>query len=56
MWLLHVNLQHTKLTAYLFLAPNVYNVPESERRLHDNAPKYTFGLKTPIEKPSDTPG
>lgn len=44
------------ICTYLFLAPNVYNVPDSEKKLHEHAPKYSFGVKTPIEKPSDTPG
>ena len=44
------------LPSSLFLAPNVYNVPQSEARLNDTAPKYTFGVKAHLEKPSDTPG
>jgi len=35
----------------LFLAPGAYN-PE----LPVHTPAYPFGLRTPIGKPSDTPG
>jgi hypothetical protein len=37
-------------------APGDYNPEKSEKVVHDNAPKYTFGLKTQVEKPSQTPG
>lgn len=38
------------------LAPNVYNVPVSDKVLHENSPKYSFGNKVQLDKPSDTPG
>jgi hypothetical protein len=37
-------------------APGDYNPEKSEKVVHDNSPKYTFGLKTQVEKPSQTPG
>jgi hypothetical protein len=37
-------------------APGDYNPEKYENFVHDNAPKYTFGLKTQVEKPSQTPG
>ena len=37
-------------------APGDYNPEKSEKVVHDNSPKYTFGLKTQVEKPSETPG
>lgn len=39
----------------IFAAPNVYDVPKADKIL-DKSHKYSFGVKTPIEKPSDTPG
>ncbi|XP_018336730.1 outer dense fiber protein 3 isoform X4 [Agrilus planipennis] len=36
-------------------APGDYNPDKAEKVIHDNAPKYTFGLKTNREKPLDTP-
>lgn len=40
---------------YILLAPGAY-CPEKAMTVLDNAPKYTFGLKTNHGKPSDTPG
>jgi hypothetical protein len=37
-------------------APGDYNPEKSEKAVHDNSPKYTFGHKTQVEKPSQTPG
>jgi hypothetical protein len=37
-------------------APGDYNPEKSEKVVHDTSPKYTFGLKTQAEKPSQTPG
>lgn len=37
-------------------APGDYNPDKAEKVIHDNAPKYTFGLKTNKEKAVDTPG
>jgi len=37
-------------------APGDYNPEKSEKVVHDNSPKYTFGHKTQVEKPSQTPG
>jgi len=37
-------------------APGDYNPEKSQKVVHDNSPKYTFGLKTQVEKPSQTPG
>lgn len=39
-------------------APGDYNPEKSEKALsiHDNAPKFTFGLKTQPAKPVNTPG
>lgn len=37
-------------------APGDYNPEKSEKIVHDNSPKYTFGLKTAVEKTSHTPG
>jgi hypothetical protein len=39
-----------------FPAPGDYNPDKAEKVIHDNAPRYTFGLKTNVEKPVDTPG
>ncbi|CAH0560738.1 unnamed protein product [Brassicogethes aeneus] len=39
-----------------FPAPGDYNPDKAEKVIHDNSPKYTFGLKTNLEKPLDTPG
>lgn len=36
-----------------FVAPGAY-CPEKVKL--DKAPQYSFGLRTPIEKPNDTPG
>lgn len=36
-------------------APGDYN-PEKSASKMDNSPKYTFGLKTQVGKPVDTPG
>lgn len=38
-----------------FLAPGDYD-PDKAERIFDNAPKYSFGLKTNVGKPLDTPG
>ncbi|CAH0560735.1 unnamed protein product [Brassicogethes aeneus] len=38
-----------------FPAPGDYNPDKAEKVIHDNSPKYTFGLKTNLEKPLDTP-
>lgn len=37
-------------------APGDYNPEKATNVLLDNSPKYTFGLKTQVEKPSTTPG
>lgn len=37
-------------------APGDYDPEKSAATLLDSAPKYTFGLKTQVYKPSDTPG
>ena len=37
-------------------APGDYNPEKAEKVIHDSAPKYTFGLKTQLEKLSTTPG
>lgn len=39
-----------------FPAPGDYDPDKAEKVIHDNAPKYTFGLKTNVDKPVDTPG
>lgn len=39
-----------------FPAPGDYNPDKAEKVVHDNSPKYTFGLKTNVGKPVDTPG
>lgn len=39
-----------------FPAPGDYNPDKAEKVIHDNSPKYTFGLKTNVGKPVDTPG
>lgn len=39
-----------------FPAPGDYDPNKAEKVIHDNSPKYTFGLKTNKEKPVDTPG
>lgn len=39
-----------------FPAPGDYNPDKAGKVIHDNSPKYTFGLKTNVEKPLDTPG
>lgn len=38
-----------------FTAPGAYDPQKSDKVLLDNAPKYSFGLKTQMEKPIDTP-
>lgn len=37
-------------------APGDYNPEKSEKVIHDASPKYTFGLKTQVEKTSSSPG
>lgn len=37
-------------------APGDYDPDKAEKVIHDNSPKYTFGLKTNVGKPVDTPG
>lgn len=37
-------------------APGDYSPEKSEKVMHDNSPKYTFGLKTQVDKPNATPG
>lgn len=39
-----------------FIAPNAYNAPVADKVLHENSPRYSFGHKVDIGKPSDTPG
>lgn len=39
-----------------FPAPGDYDPDKAGKVTHDNAPKFTFGLKTNVEKPVDTPG
>ncbi|CAH1127285.1 unnamed protein product [Ceutorhynchus assimilis] len=38
-----------------FPAPGDYNPDKAEKVIHDASPKYTFGLKTNVGKPLDTP-
>ena len=38
------------------VAPGEYSPEKSAAVLLDNSPKYTFGMKSQIEKPSTTPG
>lgn len=45
-----------EVRADLTPAPGDYNLEKSEGIMHDTSPKYTFGLKTQVEKPSQTPG
>ena len=40
----------------LLLAPNVYKVNAADKVLHENSPKHSFGQRTNIDKPLDTPG
>jgi hypothetical protein len=37
-------------------APGDYKPEKAVKVVHDSSPKYTFGLKTQVEKPSQTPG
>lgn len=37
-------------------APGDYSPEKSDRALNDCSPKYTFGVKTQTDKPSNTPG
>lgn len=37
-------------------APGDYNPEKSEKTIHENSPKYTFGVKTNVDKPVNTPG
>lgn len=37
-------------------APGDYDPDKAVKVIHDSSPKYTFGLKTNVEKPVDTPG
>lgn len=37
-------------------APGDYNPEKSEKVIHENSPKYTFGMKTAVDKQVDTPG
>lgn len=37
-------------------APNVYKVDVADKVLHENSPKHSFGHRTNLEKPLDTPG
>jgi len=37
-------------------APGDYNPQKAEKIILDNSPKYTFGVKTQLEKISCTPG
>lgn len=39
-----------------FLAPNVYKVDIADKVLHESSPKHSFGARTNIEKPNNTPG
>ena len=38
-----------------FLAPGHYT-PEKSVKALDSTPQYTFGMRTQVEKPADTPG
>lgn len=38
------------------LAPGDYESEKASRTLLDNSPKYTFGVKSDMKKPVDTPG
>lgn len=44
------------LNSSIFTAPGDYTPEKSAAALLDNAPKYTFGMRTQIYKPNDTPG
>lgn len=37
-------------------APGDYEPQKSDNFIHDNSPRFTFGLKTQVEKPNATPG
>lgn len=37
-------------------APGDYNPEKCEKIVHEASPKYTFGVKTNVEKPVNTPG
>lgn len=39
-----------------FPAPGDYNPEKAEKVTHESTPKFTFGLKTQVEKTSSTPG
>lgn len=39
-----------------FPAPGDYNPDKAGKVVHDASPKFTFGLKTNVEKPLGTPG
>lgn len=38
------------------IAPGDYTPEKSATSLLDTSPKYSFGMKTQVAKPSDTPG
>lgn len=44
------------ITSCLITAPGQYRLDRSGTIILGHSPKYTFGLKTQIEKPNDTPG
>ncbi len=48
-------LMSTKIN-FFFKAPGDYAPEKSTGALLDNSPKYTFGMRTHIEKPVETPG
>lgn len=39
-----------------FPAPGDYDPDKAEKVIHDTSPKFSFGLKTNVEKPAETPG
>lgn len=50
-----VGINRTKQENFI-LAPNAYNIRASAESLHETAPKYSFGIRTEVEKASVTPG
>lgn len=41
---------------FYFPAPNIYKVDIADKVLHENSPRHSFGHRTNLEKPLDTPG
>lgn len=48
--------KHGILNLQQILAPNAYEVTASDEAINSSAPKFSFGLKTEIIKPEETPG